>query len=97
MSEKAGEHLLNRKVKAAPKEKRQGRWLKHGLFVVLACLAVALVVYGGIWLIFRKINSDYYQTLPLMQIPQAKRVLVVAPHNDDEMLTDSVLVKRLVS
>jgi LmbE family N-acetylglucosaminyl deacetylase len=43
-----------------------------------------------------KINSDFYDTLSIMQIPQASKVLVIAPHNDDEMLSCSILIKRLV-
>lgn len=88
---------MNEKTMTALKEKCQRLWLKRSFKVVLACLAIALVGYGGVWLIFYKVNLDYYHTLPLMQIPQASRVLVVAPHNDDEMLTDSILIKRLVS
>jgi LmbE family N-acetylglucosaminyl deacetylase len=88
---------MNKKTLAALKGKRHRLWQKRNIIVVLACIAIVLVGYGGIWLIFLKINTDYYQNLQTMQIPQASRVLVVAPHNDDEMLTNSILIKRLVS
>jgi predicted Na+-dependent transporter len=71
------------KTMAASKRKRQKFWLKRSFIIVLACLAIALVGYGSVWLIFRKVNSDYYHTLQVLQIPQAGRVLVVAPHTDD--------------
>jgi LmbE family N-acetylglucosaminyl deacetylase len=84
-------------VRRPPKDKAaRSRWKKSSTRIVLLCLAAVLLGFGGIWLTFLKINSDYYHTLPALQVPQADRVLVIAPHCDDEMLNVSVLLKRLV-
>lgn len=80
----------------ANQTKHRPRFRLKVWFVILLGLAIVVIGFGGVWLTFRKINADYYDTLPVVQIPQAKKVLIIAPHNDDEMLSDSILIKRLV-
>lgn len=86
----------SRAIQAEHRIKRRTRLRTRKWFTILLCLAILLTVYIGVWLAYRKINRDFYMTLPIIQVPPAKRVLVIAPHNDDEMLSNSVLVKHLI-
>lgn len=72
------------------------RWLRRSIKIILLVILSGGVIYGGAWLIYYWINAADYRALPVMEVPQSKRTLVIAPHNDDEVLTNSILIKRLI-
>ena len=70
-------------------------WLHKSALIILIGALITGLIYGAAWLTYRQKNQNIYASLPVMEVPRAQRVLLIAPHNDDEVLTNSILSHRL--